>query len=89
MSTGETSPVIYYRCRERRVVGISFGQAEAAPCAEDEGQVAGVAFEVFAIGVAIRVGGGLGGVAKGLVGGQYDGGGMCSCGFLYAYKVSR
>ena len=66
MRPSKTRPVIHHRCRERRVVGISFGQAEAAPCAEDEGQVAGVAFEVFAIGVAIRVGGGLGGVAEGL-----------------------
>jgi hypothetical protein len=71
VGAGETDPVIHHRLCKRRVVWISFRQAKAAPGTEDLREIAGVAFEVFAFWVAIRVSGGLRGVAEFLHHGQH------------------
>lgn len=68
MGAGKADPVVHDGLRERRVIGVSFGQAEASPGAEDLRQVAGVAFEVLAFWVSVCMGGGFGGVAEGLCG---------------------
>jgi hypothetical protein len=69
MGAGKADPVVHNRLRERCIVRISFVQTEAAPCAEDLRQVAGVAFEVLAFWISVCVGGDTRGVAEGLYGG--------------------
>jgi hypothetical protein len=70
--TYKACPAINNGLREWSVVLISLWQAQAAPCAKDFHQVAGVALEVLSFWVSVWVGGDLGSVTELLRIDQYE-----------------